>query len=213
MSPRFDQSYREFFSSLGIVLNSKDGCVASGLVAAEKRLALSTPLALRDFFLVAGREAKLTRAHNRLLPPGEWFVDAGRLVFLEENQTAVFWGVPVTADGDPSVDQGVNGSAIEWHAEHERCSVFLKVMFSWQAVMGGLGRTWSARVDDDFAQRLHSWTALGSIHELQAYSANSTALCYVPWNDGPRIFVSGVDESGANALAHQFGILWDPDYG
>lgn len=210
MSPRFDQSYRELFSNLGIELKSGDGCDASEVVSAEERLSLSTPLALRDFFLVAGREARLTRVHNRLLPPDEWFVDAGHLVFLEENQNVVFWGVPVATDEDPTVDQGVNGSTIEWHSECDRCSVFLQVMFSWQAVMGGLGRTWSARVDDAFAKRLQGWTAVGNVHELTAYSASGTALCHVPWDDGPRIFVSGIDEPRADALADEWGIVWDP---
>lgn len=155
----------------------------------------------------------LTGAHNRLLPPDEWFVDAGRLVFLEENQTVVFWGVPVAAaDDDPAVDQGVvNGSTIEWHSESDQCSVFLKVMFAWQAVMGGLGRTWTAQVDDHFPTRLRGWTALGSIHELQAYSKSGSALCHVPWDDGPRIFMAGVDEAKAATLAEEFGIRWDPE--
>src|SRR5687767_13749169 len=112
MAAPFDlrAQYRESFSALGVRLERTDGCTVEEVSAAERRLGLRTPAAIRDYFLLAGREARINQAHNHLLGPSEWFVDSGHLVFLAENQNVVLWGLPVSdARDDPAVLQGVNG--------------------------------------------------------------------------------------------------------
>ncbi|MGO9114246.1 MAG: hypothetical protein ACLP9L_33950 [Thermoguttaceae bacterium] len=54
---------------------------------------MSISAALRDYYLVAGRERRFNCCLNRLLPPQEWLVDKHRLIFMEENQAVLSWGV------------------------------------------------------------------------------------------------------------------------
>ncbi len=64
--------------------------------------------ALRDDYLCAGRERRFNHVFNRLLPPQEWFIDQGQLVFMEVNQSVVFWGIALEAEmiDDPPIFQG-----------------------------------------------------------------------------------------------------------
>jgi hypothetical protein len=99
------------------------------------------PGALRDYFRLAG-EARENREHNRLLPPEELVVEDGCLVFMEENQSVVDWGIPVAQAGkaDPEVWQRVNGDAPEWHSEDMRFSEFILKNLAWQRGVEGLAR-------------------------------------------------------------------------
>jgi hypothetical protein len=111
--------------------------------------ARAAPRVLREYYGIAGR-LDLNRAHNQLYTPHKWFVDAGKFVFMEENQEVVYWGIPISAEvgDDPPVSQGVNvvDQPIDWHPEHGACSEFLLVMLHWQAVCGGMRFTGSADI-------------------------------------------------------------------
>src|SRR4051794_10185663 len=113
---KYLRDYQKVYSDLGRELTPGDACPESEVAAAEARLGLRVPKALRDYYLVAGREDGFNQAHDRFFPPGEWFVDQGHLVFKEENQSAVYWGVAATPEppDDPSVFQGVNDDSIQW---------------------------------------------------------------------------------------------------
>ena len=137
----FEESYISIFASAGVRLSDEHRSSSAEIDEAEKRLDLFVPQSLRDFYLVAGRETRINQFYNRLIPPDKWTVDASRLVFLEENQSIVYWGVPVkhSLEVDAPVFQGVNRGpeGIVWHEEHDHCSEFLKVMAVWHATYGG----------------------------------------------------------------------------
>lgn len=112
-----------------------DGLTAAELKWHERRLGLSLPAAVRDYYLVAGRLDALNRSHNRLFAPAELRVENGYLWFMEENQAVAHWGLPanrLTAD-DPTVHQRSNVEGAKWHSEKMRFSTFLIRMFDWQA--------------------------------------------------------------------------------
>jgi hypothetical protein len=106
----FADSYRATFATLGVQLISEDGCLNADIEGAESRLAIRLPGSLKEYYLVAGREKRINQFHNRLLPPEKLFLDAGRVVFMEENQRVVFWAVPAIQGmkSDAAVFQGVN---------------------------------------------------------------------------------------------------------
>lgn len=205
--------YAASFSALGVQLEPTDGCPEEEISAAERRLGLRAPAAIRDYFLLAGREARINQAHNHLLSPSEWFVDSGQLVFLAENQNVVLWGFPVAdVRDDPAVLQGVNGDEIAWHPEHPSLSEFLTVMIHWQAVMGAFGRTWSAVVDSEFPRRLDLWRYAGEVNGLCAYSRDAVALCWLRWDDEWRIFAASMKEDCVEALGRALSLAWDRDF-
>ncbi len=96
------------------------------------------PAALREYYRVAGHLDTLNRAHNILLDPAELVIEDGYLIFMEENQSVVSWGIPASALGetDPMVWQRVNSSPVEWYSEELVFSEFLIRMFDWQAGLG-----------------------------------------------------------------------------
>src|SRR4051794_32194320 len=89
----FAREYVGVYSAIGCELKPRDGCPESEIADAEARLGIRVPKSLRDYYLVAGRERRLNQAQFRFLLPDGWFVDRGRLAFLEENQCVVYWGV------------------------------------------------------------------------------------------------------------------------
>src|SRR4051794_31829687 len=108
MRANLQNDYRTLFGSLGYPLAARDGISEPQLAKAEKKMGVRLPGALRDYYLVAGRERSLNHAFNHLCMPGEWEVEASKLIFMEENQTVVVWGVTATSPPtqDPRVFQG-----------------------------------------------------------------------------------------------------------
>jgi len=98
------------------------------LAKAEKRLEIRLPRALRDYYLVAGRERILNHAFNRLCFPEGWEMETGKLVFMEENQTAVVWGVTATSrsSAGSSVFQGpvVSDGVSKWWQDTKNVPCF-----------------------------------------------------------------------------------------
>ena len=80
-------------------LTPGDGCAEEELVAAEARLGLRLPAALRTTYRLVGLREALVRTQDYLLEPSRLhLVDANRmLVFRIENQNVTQWAVPVDA--------------------------------------------------------------------------------------------------------------------
>jgi hypothetical protein len=192
----FATQYAKSFAALVGPLSADHGMPESHLAEREALLGISLPDALREFYLTAGRFDPFNQAFNRLYPPDQWFIDSGKLVFLEENQAVVFWGVEATDErrDDPVVFQGVNVSRepIEWHLEHEHCSEFLVVMLHWQAVCGGLEFTGGCDAPSGFLNFIERrWQFAGQAHELRAYHLDGQALCEVQDKEALSVFAAG----------------------
>src|SRR5262245_47258682 len=125
MAEAMQKSYADSAAYLLGSLPRHSRVSSRAITAAEKRLEHPAPAALRDYYLAVGKLDQLNDAHNHLLPPEEWFVDGGKLVFLAENQAVCYWGVGASKSrpDDPPVFQGVNNlpNPIKWHPEHRRC--------------------------------------------------------------------------------------------
>src|SRR5215510_8890658 len=89
----FSAQYRSIFETVGYQLAPEDGTPESDIRSAEQRLGTVAPDALRAYYLVAGRERHFNTIYNRLRPPAEWCIDQSKLIFMEENQVVVVWGV------------------------------------------------------------------------------------------------------------------------
>jgi hypothetical protein len=136
----FKKYYQGIYSTFGYPLTERDGVSANVMSAAERRLGVRVPAALRDYYAVAGRARRFNTSLNRLLRPSHWCIERQRLIFLEENQKVFWWGVSTRNPrlDDPPVSQGINDDPIVWdRPDHRLCSVFLAVMLHYQAVEGG----------------------------------------------------------------------------
>lgn len=183
----FCDRYCQLFAALGRPLTSRDGIKESEITTVERKLGVRLPNSLRDYYLGAGKERLFNSAFNRLLPLKECTVESGKLVFMEENQGVVLWGVAATSRPlqDPAVFQTpiVDDEPTQWHHEHRRCSVFLTVMLHWQAVNSMAMRCGgSATVPAELVAVLdRNWSFAGEVGGIKAYSRPNQAVCLLKW--------------------------------
>lgn len=111
-------------------LTPEDGWGEAELAAAEDRLGLPLPAAVREAYGLFGRRTDMTSNQDQLLSPDDLHVDeAGEaLIFREENQEVTYWGVPLADLGadDPRVVMWLDpayGSAVTWDAWLDRFSL------------------------------------------------------------------------------------------
>jgi hypothetical protein len=192
----FCERLRSTLATLAHPLTPEDGEPEPSIFDAEVRLGLRLPATLRDYYLLAGRFDQFNLAHHRLLQPEKWYVDNGRLVFLEENQRVVFWGVEASRspNHDPAVYQGSKhaGQATGWSLEHGCCSEFLLVTLHLQAVWGGYEFIGGSKISPEaLARFLTGWTPAGHINELRAFSRDGEAACVFGREGSLQLYVGG----------------------
>jgi hypothetical protein len=118
---------------LGRKLKRSDGISVSEIKKQERKLGGSLPEAMRDYYRVAGRLDELNKFNNRLFDLDELEIEGEYLLFMEENQVVVLWGIKKTdAKPDPEVLQRVNLDHAEWYSEKLTFSQFMIRMYKWQ---------------------------------------------------------------------------------
>lgn len=100
---------------------------------AEKNLGVRFPKALRSLYQYLGGADDLMRAHNVLRSLNEITVEDGFLLFMDENQSVVSWGISLNdcENPNPEIWQRINGENPEWHSEELTLLPFLESMFMW----------------------------------------------------------------------------------
>jgi hypothetical protein len=208
----YEDRYRAAFVALGCKLKPEHGIPVATLENFTVD-GFSLPPALRDYYRVAGLEQTLNTSFNRLLPLENVFTDDGRIVFMEENQGVVYWGVQNPLGVDPPVQQGVNTNAsLEWHDEAPSCADFLETMLYWQASFGeGLEHLGTADVPADFEARLEEhWRFVGSIGELRAYGQQDAALSFLKWEEGGhRVFAGFHTKKHMLRVGKELKLRWE----
>ena len=183
----FQHQYRQLFARVGRPLRKQDRTLEPSIAAAEKKLGLRLPLALRDYYIIAGRERRLNRAFNELASPKDWELHEGKLMFFAENLGVAYWGVSATSrqavDPRVFVIYVVSGALDSWRLECQRCSTFLQFMVLMHASFGGgLEHTASAEVKKRLVETLDKeWRFAGEVKKMRAYSREGQVICYSPW--------------------------------
>ena len=181
----FKEQYRRLFKSLGYPLGAGASMPASTIDSRAKALDIVVPGALREFYLVAGREKRLNQCYNRLLAPKDWRVNKGRLIFMVESDWVLWWGVSLRNpyNNDPPVAQAPNlgdtgDEPLSWRLECRRCSEFLAVHLHYQAFQRGYRYTGSSSDPESTEGRLgKGWKCYGTVNRLTAYSRSNQVVC------------------------------------
>jgi hypothetical protein len=120
---------------LGRKLTHSDGIPAELIERAEKSLGLVLPAVVRDYYITCGRNDRFNRTHNFIRPLEAIAVEDGYLVFMDENQDVVSWGIPLAdiAAAHPIVWQRNNTPPVEWYSEEKTWPELLTHMFGWYA--------------------------------------------------------------------------------
>ncbi|MFI6154608.1 SMI1/KNR4 family protein [Kitasatospora sp. NPDC051170] len=129
-----------FAAHWGKPLGPDDGFAGAELDAAEARLGLRLPVALREAYELFGRRADLTSNQDVLLTPDELYVMEGALVYREENQGCAHWGVlldDLDQEDPPAVVRPdlADKSQERWEPWEERFSIAAAVMALYEKVL------------------------------------------------------------------------------
>jgi hypothetical protein len=173
----------------------------------EARLGARLPGPLRAYYLSVGRH-EINRAHNRLWPPTALEVCGGRLIFMEENQCVVYWGVRSrTTAADPVVQQTADLEDGDWFAESP-CSEFLSGMMCWQAVCGGLPHIgYSDPLAPVAARRLtRGWPPAGRMGGLSAFVRDGQVVCVLSEGESVLLHVGARSHRNFQAVAAELGV-------
>ena len=130
----YQQYFKQQFASIiQEDIKPQDGYSITELHAIKKNFS-SFPVALQEYYHLVGKHP-INKEHNRILEPNEIYYIEDYLVFAEENENVVVWGI-LKSDlqiEDPMVYQGQEyGGKYSWYSEDFTFSRFIIQMFKWQ---------------------------------------------------------------------------------
>lgn len=123
--------------------NENFGFTEQDMASLEARLNIQLPKMLREYYLTLGRQENLNYSHNRLLKPDKeiGFSSDRHLIFYEENQVVVFWGIrkdDLSLDNPPVWGNYGTDEEPDWHKETETTDAFFLLMAVYNGTLGGL---------------------------------------------------------------------------
>jgi hypothetical protein len=109
-----------------------DGFKDDQIIKAENRLGITFSKSLREFYSTIGNVEELTKIHNKILRPESVYIEDGYLIFMEENQGVVSWGIKIEENSlpDPIIWQR-NNTEFTWYSEELNMVKLLESMFNW----------------------------------------------------------------------------------
>lgn len=127
---------------LGRALKTKEGLDITIIENAETNLGIKLPQALKDFYLTVGKIELFTDAYEYFAKPEQIYIKAGKLIFLEENQSILSWAInpadsdkkQVTVYQSPNIEE--NEKRVEWYEESLPLDDFLVLIMYYQCACG-----------------------------------------------------------------------------
>jgi hypothetical protein len=164
---------------LGRTLTAQDGLDANVITKAEQRLGISIPEPLKAVYILVGRLPQFMTAFQQFASPQEICLDAGLLMFLEENQSVCDWGVDTL--GRVFQRQGSDSRDLELDI-----GAFLQLILYYQVAQGG-ENGYSVTLSDDEWLSLREragWKQVVHHDGLIIYCLNSFLVWYSEDEDG-----------------------------
>ena len=137
MKPR-TETFKAFVQRyLGREWRAVDGLSEKVVEKAEARLGMKLPSSLKCFYLAVGAVPELCSIHNVIFAPNDLDIEEGYLIFMDENQSVVSWGIKKgdLRKADPIIWQR-NNTSDEWYTEEKSLAGLLASMFDWYQSLG-----------------------------------------------------------------------------
>jgi hypothetical protein len=130
----FPESLKQLVTDVFGPILPEHGIPAREVAAGERRVGVTFPRVLREYYRRVGRHQQVSEGMNHLLRSDAVYVVNDGLVFEEENQQYYFSGAALCDLGceDPPVVQGNRGEDV-WQPESKRLSDYLLSLICWQA--------------------------------------------------------------------------------
>jgi hypothetical protein len=211
----FWTAYRRTAAAFFAPIGKADGLSEKQVSAGERRLGFTLPLLLRQFFLRAGKRGDLTRKYHRLLRPDEMRVTAKALVFFEESQQVVFWGIKLTdiGEADPPVWQANNHNKkrLVWYPDHDRLSDFFVTMLYRQFLdysenngVMPIGKKTLSSIRGTWPQVELRGKNLG---DIEVFARNGQALCVIRQGQKLELMAAGRTEQDFLEIGQMLDIV------
>ncbi|MGW4383423.1 SMI1/KNR4 family protein [Kitasatospora sp. NPDC004531] len=190
----------------GAPLIPDSGSTDAELDAAEARLGLRLPVAVREAYRLIGNRPDLTSNQDTLLPPDRLYVDQDCLVHRVENQSCAYWGIPLAAlDQDdpptvawPDVAPSVPLEITPWTASFS--TECLGIVLT-EPLLDDSAHVDGGEVDP---AALTGWTELPRLHapgvDIRHFTRPDALLALL---DGAWLAVRAVDEEALDALCEE----------
>lgn len=131
----FEYLYANFVKKyLNREINDSDNISENQVLITEQNLNFKLPKSLRDYYKIVGNCYELNNYHNRVLEIDKIFIEDNFLIFAEENQNVVYWGIKIEslAEINPIIWQIRNEEKPEFYSEEKTFTEFMTEMFEWQ---------------------------------------------------------------------------------
>ncbi len=179
---------RSFAARYATAIADGDGFGEKDLLAAEARLRVRLPGALRDAYALIGKRRDLTASQDRLLAPDQLYVDdtGGVLVFRVECQHVAEWGIPLSAatEPDPPVVFRVRPATPaenSWQPFLDRVSLACVEMVLSEWLFSGVTPADNRDLDDEAVSMLERQFRRLAMPEYPLWAGGGS----VSWYEGP----------------------------
>jgi hypothetical protein len=179
------------------------------IAAAEKRLGVTLPAALGDYYRLAGKHKLVSDGMNHLRKPSKLQLSDGVLVFMDENQDVFSAGVLAADLGkdDPPVSERNRGER-EWRLAATRLSRYLLVTFCWQAC-NALHASASAEISPDQFARMKKgmrWANFGVDPKADTVGLWGERVAGVVFTDARELYVASHSDEELESFAARWGV-------
>ncbi|WP_298544968.1 hypothetical protein [uncultured Aquimarina sp.] len=178
---------------IGRHLFLEEGMKQSSIFEQEKRLNIKIPATLKELYLTLGNNALFTDGFHHFAEVAALFVKDNKLVFLQENQSVVYWAVDLTDSKTvyQTSDQNFD-ETVEWYSEELSLDQFIEMILYVQCVMS----------DESFHAKAKSGFQYFASLDISEYHSNEKSKNFIDTleNDYKEII-------RGNGLR----IYWDPE--
>ena len=202
-------------------LHEDNGYLKNELTELETRLKINLPLILKDYYLSLGKNKTINYSHNRLLNPNKEvrISDDGYLIFYEENQAVVSWGiknVDLKKKNPPVWGNYGTEESPDWHMETKTTEDFLLLMAVYNGTLGGLkynANSFGAIPIETVDTIKNNWKQIIDISQerQKVYTNNFEEVISLSFNEKGNcsaIFIGTISENRFDALLDSLAVDW-----
>lgn len=116
-------------------IEKKEGYSISEIEKIELQLEISIPKPLKYFYLSIGKIDLFADGFQHFAKPNQLYLKDEKLIFLEENQSVVYWGIDINNPKIVFQTTNIEEEEIDWYEEDILLDKFIELMIYFQCVM------------------------------------------------------------------------------
>lgn len=201
--------------------NENYGFSEAEILELEKKLEVTLPAKLKEYYLELGKEENLNHSFNRLLKLESeiGYSDDGYLVIYEENQVVAFWGIKkedLKLDNPPVYGNYDTIEKSDWEIETQTTEIFFLFMAVFNGTLGGLkyNGNYFGAIDSDIVKFVEqNWILIPDISRdnQKVYTEGYNELISLSFdqnNNCTAAFIGTSDQDRFDSILENLDIDW-----